>query len=637
MSMPGIPSPTTATNTTVPGTPPPPPPPADLRLDAKDVKNRLEGITLGTVVRRLPGAVAWTMRMAWHVDRAAVILLGVCQLVAGISQAVLLAATARAMGPLLGGADAGSRIDAALPALCVVVAAAAVARVFTVLGSYASGRVTPKLTTEADTRFVEAICRAELTAMEEPGFHDEKTAAQAGVSRTTSLVTDVQRGMSALMQIIGAMGALTVLHPVLLPLVVLAVVPAGVGEVLAARIIYRTHQDNRSDQSVRFMVRWWATHPKFATEVRANGMTGYVKFWYDAISRRMDARTVAVAPRMARTILAASAVGGLFMALIWGALAYLATHGHIGLAVAGTAVVGLRTVIGALADAVSYAANTLNTGMYLEDLHRFLERVENAAWNRGTRIPDAPAVVRVDTASYSYPGKDQPALDELSLTLTRGEVVAVVGVNGAGKSTLMNLITAVTLPDKGRVLWDGVDTRELDADAVWTHTGVVTQDFAKWPLRARENVTQGQPRTHHDDPVWEAIDQVGLREAVDELPHSLDTLLAREVFGGAELSGGQWQRFACARALYRRPALLILDEPTSQLDARGEHQIFDALRQLRADRITVIVTHRLDNTRLADRIVVLDRGHIAEHGTFDELRATPGSLFAELYDLSQDR
>ncbi|GGV09930.1 ATP-binding cassette domain-containing protein [Streptomyces spectabilis] len=625
-----------STNTSA-TTPPPPPPPADLRFEAKDVANRLAGITVRTVVRRLPAAVWWTLKMAWRVDRPAVLLLGVCQLAAGVAQAVALAATARAMGPLLGGADAASRIDAALPALAVMVAAAAVARVFTVLAAYGSGRVTPKLTTEADTRFVETVCRAELTAMEEPGFHDAQTAAKAGVQRTANVVTDVQRCMSALMQITGAMGALTVLHPVLLPLIVLAVVPAGVGEIVAARISYRTHYLNIGDQNVRHMVRWWATTPKHATEVRANGMTDYVRYWYAAISRRMDARTIAAAPRTARTVLAASAVGGLFQTLTWGVLAYLATHGHIGLAVAATAVVGLRAVIASLGNAVSYAANVLNTGMYLEDLHSFLDRTGRAAQQRGTRLPDAPREVRVDNASYTYPSKDRPAVDGLSLTLTRGEVVAVVGVNGAGKSTLMNLITAVTLPDKGRVLWDAAETRALDADAVWRHTGVVTQDFAKWPLRARENVTQGQPRTDHDDPVWEAVDQVGLREAVDELPHGLDTLLAREYFGGSELSGGQWQRFACARALYRKPAVLILDEPTSQLDARGEHQIFTALRQQRRDRITVIVTHRLDNTRLADRILVLDHGRIVEQGTFDELRATPGSLFAELYDLSQDR
>ncbi len=118
----------------------------------------------------------------------------------------------------------------------------------------------------------------------------------------------------------------------------------------------------------------------------------------------------------------------------------------------------------------------------------------------------------------------------------------------------------------------------MDPITVWAHTGLVPQIFAQWPMPVRENVTLGQPRTHDDVPVWEAIDAVGLREAVDDLPAGLDTLLSREVFGGCELSGGQWQRLACSRALYRRPGLLILDEPTSQMDPRGEHRIFEQIK-----------------------------------------------------------
>ncbi len=136
--------------------------------------------------------------------------------------------------------------------------------------------------------------------------------------------------------------------------------------------------------------------------------------------------------------------------------------------------------------------------------------------------------------------------------------------------------------------------------------------------------------------MWEAVDAVGMREAVEGLPAGLDTLLAREVFGGAELSGGQWQRLACSRALYRRPALLILDEPTSQMDPRGEHQIFERIKAIAADRITIVVTHRLENTRVADHIVVMEQGRITEQGHYDDL-VQAGGTFAELLRLSQDR
>jgi ABC-type multidrug transport system fused ATPase/permease subunit len=244
--------------------------------------------------------------------------------------------------------------------------------------------------------------------------------------------------------------------------------------------------------------------------------------------------------------------------------------------------------------------------------------------------------IRLDEVVYQYPGKEAPAVDHVSLTLRRGEIVAIVGENGSGKSTLTRLITGIFLADKGRVTWGDVDLAAADPDSVWAGTGLVPQIFAQWPLRARENVTLGQPRTFDDGPVWDAVDAVGMRAAIDDLPKGLDTLLARELYGGSELSGGQWQRLVCSRALYRRPSLLILDEPTSQMDARGEHGILEAIKRISADRITVVVTHQLENTRLADRIIVMEQGRITEQGRYEDL-VHAGGLFAELLALSKDR
>lgn len=250
--------------------------------------------------------------------------------------------------------------------------------------------------------------------------------------------------------------------------------------------------------------------------------------------------------------------------------------------------------------------------------------------------PARPEEIRLDEVVYQYPNKAAPAVNRVSLTLRRGEVVAVVGENGSGKSTLTRLITGLYLPDKGRVTWDGVDVAAADPETVWRRTGLVPQFFGQWPLAVRENVTLGQPRTHHDAPVWDSVDAVGMRTAVEDLPHGLDTLLARELWGGSELSGGQWQRIACSRALYRRPPVLILDEPTSEMDARGEHRMFTVLKDMARDRITIVVTHRIENTRMADRIVVMEHGRITEQGTYEDLLHS-GGLFSELHALSQDR
>ncbi|MFD5586562.1 ATP-binding cassette domain-containing protein [Streptomyces sp. NPDC127063] len=616
---------------------PPPPPPATISFEGKFGKNPLEDAGFATMCARLPSVLAHTARSAWSVDRPAAVLLLASQLLTGAAAAVVLAFTARAMTHILGTGTVPARLHAALPALLVVTAAAAVGRTSGALASYADGRITPRLVTEADVALVAAVCRVESAAYGEDGFADRQEAAEVGVTRTTMLVKDAQRFMAALIRMIAAAGVITALHWLMLPLLLLAVLPAGAGAVLSARVDYETHYANVGDRNVRGMMRWWATFSRHGDEVRANGMTDYLVYWYRALSERIDQRTLTAAPRMLRIVLATSALGGVFLLLTWACLAWLAGSGRIALPIAATAVVAVQTTLGALSQVVQNGAALFHTSLYLADMRAFLDLAAERAPRRGPlTIPERVDEVRLDEVVYQYPGKSEPAVDGVSLTLRRGEIVAIVGENGSGKSTLTKLITGILLPDKGRVLWDGTDLARARPDAVWDRTSLVPQNFACWPLRARENVTLGQPRTYDDAPVWDAVDAVGMREAVEKLPRQLDTLLARELYGGAELSGGQWQRLACARALYRRTPLLILDEPTSQMDPRGEHRIFLEIKRIAATRMTIVVTHQLENTRLADRIVVMRDGRIIEQGAYDDL-AHAGGLFAELLALAKDR
>jgi ATP-binding cassette, subfamily B, bacterial len=618
-------------------TAPPPPPPADITYSGQYSVNPLAEVSFRRMCAQIPAVLGRIARLSWRTDRRAVQFLLGCQVVTGVSAAVLLAATAHAMKPILGDGSADERLRGAVPALLVVALAAAMGRTAGAVATYAERRITPLLTTETDTALVEAVCRVEAAAYAEEGFSDRHEAAEMGVIRTLVMVTDAQRFLSALIRMVTAGGVLSVLNPLMLPLLLLAVLPAGVGAVLTARVDYEIHYANIADRNVRGMMRWWATTPKYGDEVRANSMTDYLVYWYRALSDRCDRRTLAAAPRTLRIALLSSLAGGVFLVATWAALAWLAVTGRIALAVAATAVIAVQTTLAALSQVVLNGAAVFHTSLYLSDMQAFLDDAAARTPKRGPRKLTAPVEeIRLDEVVYQYPGKDKPAVDGVSLTLQRGQILAIVGANGSGKSTLTRLLTGIYLPDKGKVTWNGTDLAEVDPATVWRCTGLVPQIFAQWPLRVRENVTLGQPRTHDDTPVWEAIDAVGLREAVEDLPAGLDTLLSREVFGGSELSGGQWQRIACSRALYRRPGLLILDEPTSQMDPRGEHQIFEQIKDIAADRITIVVTHRLENTQVADRIIVMEHGRISEQGTYEEL-AAGGGLFAELLALSHDR
>ncbi|MEU9209242.1 ABC transporter ATP-binding protein [Streptomyces sp. NPDC048415] len=616
---------------------PPPPPPAHLSFEGKHAKNPLAEASFSKLCGCLPSVLRHTARMAWGVDRTAVVLLLACQILTGAAAALGLAFTAKAMTHILGAGEVSERLHAALPALIVVTAAAAVGRISSALSSYANGRITPLLMTEADVALVSAVCRVEASAYGEDGFSDRQEAAAVGVTRTQMMVQDAQRFMAALVRMTAASGVITALHWMMLPLLLLAVLPAGMGAVLSARVDYETHYANVGDRNVRHQVRWWATYSRYGDEVRANGMTGYLIYWYRALSERIDERTLTAAPRMLRIVLATSSLGGVFLLGTWATLAWLATTGRVALPIAATAVVAVQTTLAALSQFVVYGAALFHTSLYLADMRSFLDTAVERAPRRGElTIPEQVEEIRLDEVVYKYPGKDEPAVAGVSLTLRRGEILAIVGENGSGKSTLAKLITGILLADKGHVLWDGTDLANTRPDSLWSRTSLVPQNFACWPLRARENITLGQPKTFDDQLVWEAVDAVGMREAVEKLPKELDTLLARELYGGAELSGGQWQRLACARALYRKTPLLILDEPTSQMDPRGEHQIFLEIKRIAAERMTIVVTHQLENTRLADRILVMHEGRIIEQGGYAELTHA-GGLFAELVALAKDR
>ncbi|MEV5781490.1 ABC transporter ATP-binding protein [Streptomyces sp. NPDC048448] len=275
--------------------------------------------------------------------------------------------------------------------------------------------------------------------------------------------------------------------------------------------------------------------------------------------------------------------------------------------------------------------------MYLDDWADFIDEAGGHRIDRGSRKPSGPTVVCAEDVTFKYPSADHPAVSGVSLEARRGEVLALVGENSSGKTTPSKLLSSLYLPDSGAITWDGIDARELDAYAAWERVAVVPQSYANWPLSARENITLGQPTEHGDAAVLAAAHAAGADEVVDGLRNGLNTLLAKEWWGGQELSGGQWQRIALARAFHRPAGLLVLDEPTAVLDPRAEHRITTGLRRLAADRAVVLVTHRLTNVAIADRIVVLREGHVIQDGTFDELLAQRGGLFRELWDLQNER
>ncbi|MEU0222532.1 ABC transporter ATP-binding protein, partial [Streptomyces sp. NPDC006265] len=345
---------------------------------------------------------------------------------------------------------------------------------------------------------------------------------------------------------------------------------------------------------------------------------------------RINREDRTAADKGARMSLFGALCGGLGSAVVWAAVVWLLATGRISVGHAGTAVFALQTVGQSVRGLVAVGARAVRTGLYMDDWTRFLDLAGGYTMRRGEHRPAPPDEIKIKSVSHRYAGKDQDALSDVSLTLRRGEVTALVGFNGSGKSTLSKLVSGLYLPTGGQVLWDGVPTDDADPQALWQQVALVPQDYAHWPLTVRENVTQGQPTVRGDAAVLEACEASDADEVVDKLGAGLDTLLAREWLNGEELSGGQWQRIALARAFFREAGLLVLDEPTANLDPRAEYRIFQRLRDLAQDRVVLLVTHRITNVAVADRIVVLDEGRVVQEGTYKDLAAQEGGLFQQL-------
>ncbi|QES39553.1 ABC transporter ATP-binding protein [Streptomyces venezuelae] len=563
-----------------------------------------------------------------------------CQIGAAVLTAAALAATTRVLAAVFAGGDIAAGLREEVTALVVLVLAACGRYLLDAAARAAAARLAPKAVREADLQVITAATTAELAAYEDPHFADAHTAASQGAERTRDLILDAQLLTSAAAHLAAAATVVTVLHPVMLPLLILSVAPCAWGAVRSARLEHAAHHRNLSDSRLRNVFRAYTTERNTADEVRAGTMADFLIRQYRIVSHRLEAEQL----KATRQALIAQGIGDALAAAAtaatWGVLVLLVATGRMELATSGTAALAVRTSGAALATTVRAGARQFRTSLSLDDWARFLTVAKPWTTCRGTaQLPeDGPQVITATDVSFTYPGAALPALDGVTFDLKRGEVIALVGENGAGKSTLARILTGLYLPTQGTVRWDGIDLADADPAGVLSKVALVPQDYTRWPLAARENITLGQPRPEGDTAVHAAAEAAGADTVLAALPHGLDTSLARSWWGGHDLSGGQWQRIAVSRAFHRDAPVLVMDEPTAALDARAEHLIYSRLRALAAGRATVFITHRLANARLADRIIVLHHGLIAETGTFDELidkGAT--SIFFDMLKLQEDR
>jgi ATP-binding cassette subfamily B protein len=489
---------------------------------------------------------------------------------------------------------------------------------------------------EAERRLLAQASKVDLGHFDNSDWHDRLARAKRDVSWRPGDLTWSVLGLSGNIVTIVLMASLLAsLHYVL---VLLAIVAAVLSLILERRVtaqLYEFFYKETPEEREREYLGDLLVQARTTKEIRAYVLSDYLLGRHQKLSEDLFRQRALMYRSGTRISFLTGLVTGTALAL---AYVFVAYQGAAGLIDPG----GVVLVIGAFTSVAQTLGNISSTFVavdqhttFLDDYFSFLaiDPLVPVPARPRTLPPGAIESIEFDDVTFAYPGGTEPAVAHLSLTIRSGELIALVGENGAGKSTLVKLLLRFYDADRGSVRAGGVDVRDLEPEYLRSRIGVLFQDYATYELSVRENVVMGRPGgAVSEDRVLEALRDSRSEWLVKKMPNGLDSKVGRLFEGGHDLSGGEWQRLALARIMYRDADIWILDEPTSSLDPEAEAAIFAELKDNLRGRIGIVISHRFSTVRIADRIAVIEDGRVAELGSHDELLRL-GGRYSQLFEL----
>jgi ATP-binding cassette subfamily B protein len=481
----------------------------------------------------------------------------------------------------------------------------------------------------------------DLEQFEDAEIYDRLERARRQTVGRIGLFTLLLATVQDLITLVSLGAALALYVPWLLVLLVIAVLPSLLGETRFAALGYSLLYSWTPERRQLDYLRYIGASDISAKELKLFGLSDFLVERYDRLSRQFYEANKALAMRRSVVSSLLAGLGTLGYYAAYAIIIYLTVTGYR--SPAGLFTIGVLTFLAAsfrqsrdlIQRTLLSLSQVYEQSLYLDDLFSFFAlepRVRSAPGAGPVPTPIRTGFV-FENVGFRYPNSDHWAVRGLSFTLAPGERLALVGENGAGKTTLAKLLVRLYDPSEGRILLDGVDLREYDIGSLRQNVGVIFQDFVRYDFLVRENIAVGNIARVEDEPTIRAAAERSLADTVvARLGGRYDQMLGRRFEGGVDLSGGEWQKVALARAYMREAQLLVLDEPTAALDARAEYEVFLRFAELTRGKMAVLISHRFSTVRMADRILVLQGGELAEHGTHDELVAA-GGLYAELFKL----
>jgi len=600
-----------------------------------DIRKRLFKSGLRSNLRTLLGNSIWALKYSYSHKPALVIALLVLAAASSTIPALLAVSTRGLVnavsGVLRGAAEDESRIYLWL---AVGLAAAVADAVISFISSYVDMTFQDSISRHITLDVLEHTAKLELEQLEDSQFQDTLSLAQQnlGPSFTRYLTTTISLGSTILESII-LMALLFQIDPIILPVFL---------PILAFYLWFEwRHVVRKTELEIlRSAKRRWTryytgrlTSPQNLPEVKLLGLAPLMLRKFDDqlkefIQQDQKIRSSVLTMQTVYALITSGLVTALLYGIIRQIRERVLTLGD--LTIFGSAALRLRRNIEIT---VRSAGLALEHTIYISHIRSLFQiRPESGS---GGEHPAASVTgdIRFENVSFYYPSAPQPALDRVSLHLRSGEVVALVGENGAGKSTLVKLLSGLYSPTKGRILLDRRDLADLDPEYIYRQFSFIFQPYGKYEGTVHENIAYGDWENLLEDP--DRVRQIGRACGVDpmvqKLPQQYETMLGR-MFGDVDLSGGQWQKVAIARAFARNSPILVLDEPTSSLDPRSEYEIFRLFRTLAKQRTTIIISHRFSTVSMADRIIVMDHGKIVEEGSHPELMRKKG-VYAALFTM----